>query len=153
MLWAVLLVSSASAIVTLEPGPLCPEQQAVVRCAITGGTQLSWVYSSNNDIVAGIDLVLGQFPPMDAVIIKNVSFTVTLISNMTELVSEIRFMVSSRINGQILTCSGLEGSQPVTSSITLQEENNGNYCGTMNSWHICSIKVVTRLLTSLDLKL
>ena len=30
----VLLVSSANAIITLEPGPLRPEQQAVVRCTI-----------------------------------------------------------------------------------------------------------------------
>ena len=137
MLWAVLLVSSASAVITLEPGPLCPEQQAVVRCTITGGTQLSWIYSTR--AVAGIDLVLGQFPPTDPVIIKNVSFTVTLISNMTELVSEIRFMVSSRINGQNLACSGLERSQSVISSITLQEEDNGNnIIMALNSWYIAT---------------
>ena len=47
-------------------------------------------------------------------------------------------MVSSRINGQNLTCSGLEGSQSVTSSITLQEEDNGNIIMALNSWYIAS---------------
>ena len=51
-----------------------------------------------------------------------VAFTVLLISSSPDLVSEISFVVSSRINGMLLACAGASASGIVNRNVTLQEE-------------------------------
>ena len=62
--------------------------------------------------------VVTQFPHL-------ILFTVSLLSNTSsDLVSEIRFEVSSSINGGVLTCSGVNAAATESIAVTLQEENS-----------------------------
>ena len=105
--------------ITLESGPLCPGQRATVHCNITGGTVLIWQYGS--DQLVSIAPALGSLPPDDPVMAGGVAFTVSLVSTTPDLVSEIRFVVSSVSNGMMLVCC----SRAVSRSVTLQENTAG----------------------------
>ena len=64
-------------------------------------------------------------PSSDPILVDGVEFTVSLLSNTgSDLVSEISFEVSSRINGRVLRCFGLNATAVGTSEVTLQEENS-----------------------------
>ena len=108
--------------VSLELGPLCPGQTAVLTCNIPGGISLQWIY---NSIVIGTIRPPNSIPSSDPIPVDGVEFTVSLLSNTgSDLVSEISFEVSSSINGGVLRCSGLNGTAVGSREITLQEENS-----------------------------
>ena len=117
------LLTSLTDGITLETGPLCPGQRAVITCGIPEGTTLIWTYDSTG--VSTIRPSSATFPPDDPVMVGGVAFTVSLVSTTPDLVSEISFVVSSIINGMVLVCSGVTGTGAVdrsTSSVTLQED-------------------------------
>ena len=117
---SVLLVSSVNS-VSLDSGPLCPGQTAVLTCNVPGGTLLQWIYNSME-----IFTIQGtRVPSSDPMPVDGVEFTVSLLSNTgSDLVSEISFEVSSSINGGVLRCSGLNATAVGSSEVTLQEENS-----------------------------
>ena len=89
----------------LDSGPLCPGQTAVLTCNVPGGISLQWTYNS-------IALPNISVLPLDLhVFVDSVAFTVSTLSNTgSDLVSEIRFEVSSSINGGVLSCSGVNAT-------------------------------------------
>ena len=119
---SVLLVSPVNSIYILDSGPLCPGQTAVLTCNIPGGSSLQWIY--NSYIVFGS--VRGfLFPPSDPILVDGVEFTVSLLPNTgSDLVSEISFVVSSSINGGVLSCSGFATTVVESREVTLQEHNS-----------------------------
>ena len=114
------LLTSLTDGITLETGPLCPGQRAVITCDIPEGATLRWIYDSND--VSTIRPSSDTFPPDDPVMVGGVAFIVSLVSNTPDLVSEISFVVSSIINGMVLRCSGVSASEVVGRSVTLQED-------------------------------
>ena len=114
-----LLVSPVNS-VSLDSGPLCPGQTAVLTCNVPGGFSLSWIYNSMQ-----FASILGtSAPSSDPIPVDGVEFTVSLLSNTgSDLVSEISFEVSSSINGGLLRCSGVNATIAESSEVTLQEEN------------------------------
>ena len=114
------LLTSLTDGITLETGPLCPGQRAVITCDIPEGITLLWIYDSN--YVSTIRPSTATFPPVDPVMVGGVAFTVSLVSTTPDLVSEINFVVSSIINGMVLRCSGVTGTRVVDRSATLQED-------------------------------
>ena len=114
------LLTSLTDGITLETGPLCLGQRAVITCDIPGGTTLRWTYGSND--VSTIRPSTATFPPDDPVIVGGVAFTVSLVSITPDLISEISFVVSSTISGRVLRCSGVTGTGVVGRSVTLQED-------------------------------
>ena len=116
-----LLVSPVNS-VSLDSGPLCPGQTAVLTCNVPGGTLLQWIY---NSMVIVTIRPPNSVPSSDPIPVDGVEFTVSLLSNTgSDLVSEISFEVSSSINGGVLRCSGLNATAVGTSEVTLQEENS-----------------------------
>ena len=113
------LLTSLTDGITLETGPLCPGQRAVITCDIPEGTTLIWAYDSTT--VSTIRPSSDTFPPEDPVMVGGVAFTVSLVSTTPDLASEISFVVSSIINGMVLRCSGVDASGVVDRSVTLQE--------------------------------
>ena len=114
-----LLVSPVNS-VSLDSGPLCPGQTAVLTCNIPGGITLQWIYNSMVFVTISGTLV----PSSDPIPVDGVEFTVSLLSNTgSDLVSEISFEVSSSINGGVLRCSGLNATAVGSREVTLQEEN------------------------------
>ena len=107
--------------VSLDSGPLCPGQTAVLTCNVPGGITLQWIYNSME-----IFTIQGtSVPSSDPIPVDGVEFTVSLLSNTgSDLVSEISFEVSSSINGGVLRCSGLNATAVGSSEVTLQEENS-----------------------------
>ena len=115
-----LLVSPVNS-VSLDSGPLCPGQTAVLTCNVPGGTLLQWIYNSMVFVIISGTLV----PSSDPIPVDGVEFTVSLLSNTgSDLVSEISFEVSSSINGGVLRCSGANATAAGSSQVTLQEENS-----------------------------
>ena len=113
---SVLLVSPVNS-VSLDSGPLCPGQTAVLTCNVPGGISLSWIYNSMQ-----FATILGtSVPSSDPILVDGVEFTVS--NTGSDLVSEISFEVSSSINGGILRCSGVNATAVGSSEVTLQEEN------------------------------
>ena len=106
--------------VSLDSGPLCPGQTAVLTCNVPGGITLSWIYNSMQFVtISGTSV-----PSSDPIPVDGVEFTVSLLSNTgSDIVSEISFEVSSSINGGVLRCSGLNATAAESSEVTLQEEN------------------------------
>ena len=115
-----LLVSSVNS-VSLDSGPLCPGQTAVLTCNVPGGITLQWIYNS-----MVIFTISGTSVPLsDPIPVDGVEFTVSLLSNTgSDLVSDISFEVSSSINGGVLRCSGANATAVGSSGVTLQEENS-----------------------------
>ena len=122
-LLSVLLVSPVNSVdVSLDSGPLCPGQTAVLTCNIPGGISLQWIY---NSIVIGTIRPPNSIPSSDPIPVNGVEFTVSLLSSTgSDLVSEINFEVSSSINGRVLRCSGLNDAAVGSSEVILQEENS-----------------------------
>ena len=119
-LLSVLLVSPVNS-VSLDSGPLCPGQTAVLTCNVPGGTTLQWIYNS----MLFVTISGTSVPSSDPIPVDGVEFTVSLLSNTgSDLVSEISFEMSSSINGGILRCSGRNATAVGTSEVTLQEENS-----------------------------
>ena len=119
-LLSVLLVSPVNS-VSLDSGPLCPGQTAVLTCNVPGGIVLQWIYNSMLFITISGTTV----PSSDPILVDGVEFTVSLLSNTgSNLVSEISFEVSSSINGGVLRCSGANATAVGSSEVTLQEENS-----------------------------
>ena len=117
---SVLLVSPVNS-VSLDSGPLCPGQTAVLTCNAPGGISLQWIYNSVVIVTISGTLV----PSFDPILVNGVEFTVSLLSNTgSDLVSEISFEVSSSINGGVLRCSGANATAVGSSEVTLQEENS-----------------------------
>ena len=107
--------------VSLDSGPLCPGQTAVLTCKIPGGISLQWIYN-----VMVIGTILGtSVPSSDPILVDGVEFTVSLLFNTgSNLASEISFEVSSSINGGALRCSGVNATAAESREVTLQEENS-----------------------------
>ena len=107
--------------VSLDSGPLCPGQTAVLTCNVPGGITLQWIYNSME-----IFTIQGtSVPSSDPIPVEGVEFTVSLLSNTgSDLVSEISFEVSSSINGGVLRCAGLNATAVVNSEVTLQKEDS-----------------------------
>ena len=115
-----LLVSPVNS-VSLDSGPLCPGQTAVLTCNVPGGISLQWLYNS----MVFVTISGTSVPSSDPIPVDGVEFTVSLLSNTgSDLVSEISFEVSSSINGGVLRCFGVNATIAESSEITLQEENS-----------------------------
>ena len=114
-----LLVSPVNS-VSLDSGPLCPGQTAVLTCNVPGGISLQWLYNS----MPFVTIQGTSVPSSDPIPVDGIEFTVSLLSNTgSDLVSEISFEVSSSINGGVLTCSGVNAATESV-AVTLQEENS-----------------------------
>ena len=117
---SVLLVSPVNS-VSLDSGPLCPGQTAVLTCNIPGGISLQWIYNS----VQITSILSSSVPSSDPIPVDGVEFTVSLLSKTgSDLVSEISFEVSSSINGGVLRCSGVNATAVESREVSLQEENS-----------------------------
>ena len=114
------LVSSVS----LEAGPLCPGQRAVLRCSVPDGNVLTWRYNSVN--VFRVFPIAEEIPSSDPIPVDGVEFTVSLLPTSPDLVSEISFEVNSDINGRVMRCTGLNSIITCMREITLQEESSVN---------------------------
>ena len=107
--------------VSLDSGPLCPGQTAVLTCNVPGGIILQWIYKS----LQITSILSSSVPSYDPIPVDGVEFTVSLLSSTgSDLVSEISFEVSSSINGGVLRCSGANATAVGSSQVTLQEENS-----------------------------
>ena len=108
--------------VSLDSGPLCPGQTAVLTCNVPGGITLQWIY---NSMVFVTIRPPNSIPSSDPIPVDGVEFTVSLLSNIgSDLVSEISFEVSSSINGRVLRCAGVNATTAESREVTLQEENS-----------------------------
>ena len=117
---AKLFVSSVNS-VSLDSGPLCPGQTAVLTCNVPGGITLQWIYNS----MLFVTISGTPVPSSDPIPVDGAEFIVSLLSNTgSDLVSEISFEVSSSINGGVLRCSGVNATAGGSSEVTLQEENS-----------------------------
>ena len=115
-----LLVSPVNS-VSLDSGPLCPGQTAVLTCNVLEGITLQWIYNS----MPFVTISGNSVPSSDPIPVDGVEFTVSLLSNTgSDLASEISFEVSSSINGGVLRCSGLSATAVGSREVTLQEENS-----------------------------
>ena len=112
------LVLPASSVLT-DPGQLCDGQPATVTCTITDGDNLRWIYDADGSMVFRFQLIsprLESFPPTDPVLVPGGDeFTLSLLSPRTpplgpDLVSQISFEASVRMNGRTLRCDAFTRS-------------------------------------------
>ena len=108
-----------------------------LTCDISGGTELQWIYDSQ--VVTTIIPSRSTFPSPDPVTSSGVEFTVSLLSTIPDLSSQIMFVASEDIQGRMLLCVGRDGAGEVVESITLQVQGSiGKTRVTTNihvSWH------------------
>ena len=108
--------------ILIDPGPLCPGETALLTCTITQGTDLFWSHDSGR--IATIIPEVNLFPPSGPILENGVEFTVTVLSTIPDLVSQISFVVSAIVNGRTLECSGVSNSSGgVSRTLTLQVED------------------------------
>ncbi len=115
----------ASSVLT-DPGALCRDQPATLTCNITGGVTLRWNYDVDGAMpfrIATIEIPTNRFPPPDPVVTPDgVAITVSLLMPTdVELVSQISFVPTDSVNGNVISCGGFTGAGRVVpfESVTL----------------------------------
>ena len=117
----VLFVSPVGSVLT-DPGPLCAGRTVVLNC--TGGVSHEWMYGMSRGVV------INEFdsPPAEPVELSGVQFTFSQLSPSPNLITQISFMSSQKMNGRILTCISLISTlSTIRSEVTLVIESDSKF--------------------------